>query len=294
MENPLPCLMFVDDLEVFSTSMEEFVLQQSIINDFAEDWNLIINKSKTHIMTTRQSEALKHWCDLHGLEKEPSKHNRYLGAQVNPSGMTGNAHVSARIGKCQGMVQFMQKKGLASGRLPVSTALRIFKTVVVPSLLYGMECMELSDYEISRLDYFMANQLAKILHGGTLLGPVEWTLWEAGCLPAKILISMAALRLQRKISLMTKGFSIAKLLLSSIPTNENWFKQIILNSKNIWGERLVEEINSPSPPNKTALNLQLGRKASKWMRRQMDTEDSNLLISNAMQLKGNLAHQTNH
>ena len=91
MDHPLPCLMFVDDLEIFSKSMKDFRIQQNIINQFADDWDLIINKSKTHIMCTKKSEPLNRWCRQQELKYEPSKHNRYLGVEVNPTGPTGKS-----------------------------------------------------------------------------------------------------------------------------------------------------------------------------------------------------------
>jgi hypothetical protein len=117
-----------------------------------------------------------------------------------PSSKVGSAHVNARISKAQATAHFMQRKGLHAGGLNLSVCIFIFKTVIVSSLLYGMEVMQISDAEFNNLDYFMASILAKILHNGPMIGPPSWTLWEAGCLPSKILISIAAHRLLRKMS----------------------------------------------------------------------------------------------
>ena len=160
----------------------------------------------------------------------------------------------------------MQKKGLFSGRLEVSTSLHIFATVIVPSLMYGMECIELSDHELARLDFFMTNNLAKILYGGPLLGPPEWTIWEAGLFPAKVIISMAMVRLRRRISLLTDQFSIAIMLVSSIEPINNFFLCIYNLSEEIRGDKLLTNVKSKSPIGKKDLNKSMNKKAEEWFR----------------------------
>ena len=287
-EKPLPCLMFVDDLEMFSTSMKDFRKQHDIVNEFAKEWDLILNKAKTHIMSTKTSKSLQRWCETRKLKNEPSKHSRYLGAEINPTGATGNAHVSCRIGKCTGMVHYMQKKGLFSGRLPVSTSLHIFATVVVPSLMYGMECMELSNHELARLDFFMANNLAKILYGRPLLGPPEWTIWEAGLFPAKIIISMAMVRLQRRISLLTTQFSITKMLISAIDPIDNFFLCNYNLSEEIWGDKLLTTVKTKPQMSKQDLNKSMNKKALEWFRNSTDDRDPSEHIPSPILLKYDL------
>ena len=80
-------------------------------------------------------------------------------------------------------------------------------------------------------------------------------------------------------------FSISTKLLSVVPLQENWFKQNLEKSRDIWGDRLIDDILSPRPLTKVALNLTLGKKATKWMRKQMDFDKLELLIPNAVLLK---------
>jgi hypothetical protein len=127
--------------------------------------------------------------------------------------------------------------------------------------MYGMECIELSEYEISRLDYFMANSLAKILYGTRLMGPPDWTLWEAGCLPARTLISIAAIGLNRKLASLTPELSITKYIMNNIPTSSNFFKNNISSSIDMWGLQLIRSTQLPVPITKTKLNIELPTRA---------------------------------
>ena len=108
----------------------------------------------------------------------------------------------------------------------------------------------------------MANNLAKVLYGGPLLGPPEWTIH-------KIIISMAMVRLQRGISLLTNQFSIAKMLVSSIGPINKFFLCNYNLSEEIWGDKLLTNANSKSPIDKKDLNKSMNRKAVEWVNKMI-------------------------
>ena len=221
----LSCLMFVDDLQLIATSLCELSVLIQALTEHAARWDFIINSGKTHILTNDKSQLVKAWCVDNGLPKEPSTKNVFLGAVTMPSSRSGSAHVAARISKGHATAHFMESKGLYAGGLCLPVCIFIFNTVIVSSLLYGMETMQISDAEFNNLDYFMACILAKILHNGPVIGPPQWTLWEAGCLPAKILVSISAHRLLRKMSLVSPLKSTtANLMLGEGPASAFFWK----------------------------------------------------------------------
>jgi hypothetical protein len=216
MDQKIPCLMFVDDLQILASSIPELERQISIVNSFAITKGCVLNSLKTHLVSNDRTNNLKQWCSSNNLTDEPSRASKYLGTKINPKSVTGADHVTARIQNAHAMLHVMKKKGLHSGCIKPAAALHILRTSVFPSLMYGMETMTISKYELSRLDYFMANCISGILYGTKPIGPAPWVLWEGGCLPAEQSINEATIRLYRRVSL---GQSITRELLLHCPNN---------------------------------------------------------------------------
>jgi hypothetical protein len=211
MDQKIACLMFVD-----ASSVSELEKQIDIINHFAVTKGCVLNSLKTHLVTNDRTNTLKNWCTANNLADEPSRASTYLGTKINPKSLTGADHVTARIQSAHAMLHVMKKKGLHSGCIKPAAALHILRSSVFPSHMYGMETMIISKYELSRLDYFMAKCISDVLYGTKPIGPIHWTLWEGGCLPAEQSINEATIRLFRRVSL---GDSITMDLLTHCPNN---------------------------------------------------------------------------
>ena len=124
--------------------------------------------------------------------------------------------------------------------------------------------MQISDAEFNNLDYCMASILAKILHNGPIIGPPHWTLWEAGCLPAKILVSISAHRLLRKLCLVSPLKSIAaNLMLGESPASV-FFWEYADQMEPFYPPTFQGLHKNANAPSKRILNEALSHAAEAW------------------------------
>jgi hypothetical protein len=202
------------------------------------------------------------WCEKQNLKDEPSQSSRYLGAQINPKSVNCNDHIKKRIQKAHGTFYYMKKRGLASGKIHPRSTLHIFKTLIVPSLMYGMEAMPMSKSGLDTLDYFMASSIETLLYGEKCEAPASWILWEAGCLPAETLLNMATIRLHNRMKKLSTSHSIAKKTLASL--KDNFFDTRVQGCQSILDKGIMEEILSTTTIPKMSLNITLKENFEDW------------------------------
>ncbi|RXM33269.1 LINE-1 retrotransposable element ORF2 protein [Acipenser ruthenus] len=129
-------LMFADDSAIFTdTDAEATDILYSIVR-VAEPYGIKINADKTTVLTTDESPANVH---LDGAQIEQVQEFKYLGSVVQEKKVASSTDVHGRIG--QAIAAFVSLKWCLWKRanISVKTKIRLFRTLILPILLYGSE-----------------------------------------------------------------------------------------------------------------------------------------------------------
>jgi len=139
LEQNLSCLLYADDLVIFSSSREGLQKSLDAASSFFSKWNLNINYDKTKCMTfNKRGDKEKHILSINGNQLENVKSYKYLGITISSKncsllGTLNDLSVKAN------RALFSLKTNLSLMKMPINILLKLFDTMMVPILLYGAE-----------------------------------------------------------------------------------------------------------------------------------------------------------
>ena len=85
-----------------------------------------------------------------------------LGVSFNSDGRSSD-HVNTRISKCHKAFYGLRDAGMAYPGAHTSIKKYLWKTICLPTLLYGMECINISKNELTRLERTQGNHIKQCL-----------------------------------------------------------------------------------------------------------------------------------
>ena len=125
------CLMFTDDLALFSESVPGLQNGLNKLNTHTKKWNLKVNINKNKIVAfNKGGKKMKHLDFYLGTEKKC-----YLGIISNASGSFSNACINIAD---KAMKAFFKLKQI-NPRENALLTLKLFDSLVTPILMYGCE-----------------------------------------------------------------------------------------------------------------------------------------------------------
>ena len=130
------CLMFADDLVLFSESAPGLQNCLNKLNTYTKKWNLKVNINKTQVGVFKKGgKKLKHLYFYLGTEEIENVQNYYLGIIFNASGSFSNACINIAD---KAMKAFFKLKRI-NPRENALLTLKLFHSLVTPILMYGCE-----------------------------------------------------------------------------------------------------------------------------------------------------------
>jgi hypothetical protein len=242
--NKLPCFMFVDDLFLYSTSKKGLHKLLNIIIKHGHDTGCIININKTYVQCNLKTECMKDFCSETKLPIKSADSYLYLGLKKTPLSTTNMAHINHRLAKANSILYTMINRGLSSGNLSNSVSTTLLTTIIIPTLTFGMEALDLNPHEDRILDGFVAKAL-KLTHATSQHStPPSWTLHEEHITPPSILIKIAKMKLYRKHMSRRASPSILSIILTAYPNN--YFTKTVTDLHSNWcDETLVSTLSRP-------------------------------------------------
>ena len=135
-DHKLSCLMFADDLVLFSESAEG--LQNALVKlqNYCDKWGLVVNLNKTKIIYFNSSRKLPvHRFELNGIEIEQVNEYCYLGIVFTSNGSFKAACNRLYLQALKALFKLQQLD--IRGNIPV--AIHLFNTLVLPVAMYGCE-----------------------------------------------------------------------------------------------------------------------------------------------------------
>ena len=180
---PLPCednlvrlvqLLYADDLVLMSHDPEELAHMLVVLDGVMNAHGMRINAAKTEIMlipalsSRRQSQAhdvlqqsLSFQVQLAGGVVHQVEEFKYLGSYLQKDGGC-DRDVTARRGKTWGVFQGL--KGVWNNRhLRLKDKAAVYRTFVMPHLLYGVETLNLTQLQLQSLEVTHNNCLRQLI-----------------------------------------------------------------------------------------------------------------------------------
>ena len=150
-----------DDLVLLAHTEAEV---QRITDTFVQVYELIgmeVSTKKTKLLTVNAPENST--IKIHGAELEKVDEFCYLGGIVgSDSGL--HAEISQRIRKAANAIYKLRKRVFDNRDLKKRTKIGVYRTVVIPTLLYGSESRTPYRVQVRALEKFHQRQLRKILN----------------------------------------------------------------------------------------------------------------------------------
>ena len=198
---PLPGLMFMDDLAVIGCSTDTIERSHKIIMNWCAKWEATINPTKLEILQKNMSQQAKQFTNKHGLDAKETikKHLKYLGITTNAHAGTPQGwkhHAEARGKKMMTAFYLAGRRGMQWNNASAGTGLRLFDRIFTKIGLYGGEIWDHEPSQTKKLDKQQAKiiKISLLLHPNT---PTQWALWETNTLPSAIAIDVAKARAWR-------------------------------------------------------------------------------------------------
>ena len=137
--NKINALMYADDLVLISRSKEGLQRQIDALQEYCQKWKLDINIKKTKTMIfNRGNKIIKADFNVAGVKIENVKSFTYLGFTISAKNCSFQSVMDDLSVKANKAI-FALKNKIKLSRLPVKLAIKIFKSQIVPILLYGSE-----------------------------------------------------------------------------------------------------------------------------------------------------------
>ena len=152
-------LDYADDLALLSHTYQHIQEKTNSLHKYASQVGLNVNKKKSEVMTinANNNSSVK----IEGHELPTTKSFTYLGSIVESDGDAGS-DIQNRLGKARAAFQSMNKIWRSS-QYSNHTKLKIYKSCVLTTLLYGSECWRTTEKELNKLSAFHNKNLRKIL-----------------------------------------------------------------------------------------------------------------------------------
>ena len=190
-------VMVADDLAIISTNPKDMQLALNIAEHDAARERYVYNTEKTKAILINNKEEVK--LTLNGKELGTSRGEKHLGIMRNNRN-TNEDTINARIQDARRAAYSLMGAGLCGlNGSGAEVSIMLYTTYVVPTLLYGLEALVLSEKETERLEMFHRRNLRHILHLPTsTASPAIYLL--TGCAPVEAMLHIKTLGTFRNIA----------------------------------------------------------------------------------------------
>ncbi|KAI2650200.1 putative 149 kDa protein [Labeo rohita] len=153
-------LMFADDSAIFA---QDDAGATDILYDIARHarpYGLKISAEKTKVMTTDGSPAIVYLEDVHLEQVQKFK---YLGSLIQEKKIAATADIHSRIGQATAAFASLRRCVWRKSNVILSTKIRLYRSMILPILLYGSETWVILKQDLNKLEVFQMRCLRQIL-----------------------------------------------------------------------------------------------------------------------------------
>nr|VZI11771.1 unnamed protein product [Spirometra erinaceieuropaei] len=159
-------LLFADDCALNTTSEEEMQRSMDLFSAACENFGLVINTQKTVVMHQPPPHSVTApnapQINVNGTQLQVVENFPYLGSTLSRSTKIDD-EVANRISKASQAFGSLQSTVWNRHGLQLSTKLKMYKAVILPTLLYGAETWTVYTRQARRLNHLHLSCLRRIL-----------------------------------------------------------------------------------------------------------------------------------
>nr|VZI48570.1 unnamed protein product [Spirometra erinaceieuropaei] len=160
-------LLFADDCALNTTSEEEMQRSMDLFSAACENFGLVINTQMTVVMhqpppNSATAPNVPPQISVNGTQLQVVENFPYLGSTLSPNAKIDD-EVARRISKATQAFGRLQSTVWNRHGLQLSTKLKMYKAVILPTLLYGAETRTVYTMQARRLNHFQLSCLRRIL-----------------------------------------------------------------------------------------------------------------------------------
>ncbi|BHF73663.1 hypothetical protein SprV_0401674500 [Sparganum proliferum] len=159
-------LLFADDCVLNTTSEEEMQRSMDLFSAACENFGLVINMQKTVVMHQPQPNTATPpnapQISVNATQLQVVENFPYVGSTLS-SNTKIDDEVANRISKASQAFGRLQSTVWNCHGLQLSTKLKMYNTVILPTLLYGAETWTVYTKQARRLNHFHLSRLRRIL-----------------------------------------------------------------------------------------------------------------------------------
>ncbi len=144
---------YADDISIFSSTIPGLQELINICEEYSSKWRFNFGISKTKCMCIGKSSTCfvtKPVWHLKGIAIENVHNLEVLGVNFDYN-VKYNDHIQIRIQKCKRSVYSLSNVGMCYPGLNSDSKVRLFKSICQPTLMYGTDCLALSNTCIERI-----------------------------------------------------------------------------------------------------------------------------------------------
>ena len=164
-------VLYADDTLLFGTHTHTINKLLKEVQEESEAYNMKLNLGKCINLTLNRNQSSVKFLDGTAVPRKTQA--IYLGALLTDSA-DNHKEVIRRIGTVQATIKHLHPLW-AQACTSVNWRLRVFDAVIKSKILYGLESIQLTQAEQSRLDALQMKTLRKILRVPTTFVDREWT-----------------------------------------------------------------------------------------------------------------------
>ena len=154
--------MYADDMALVAESRSEMQHMVKVLDKACEQWGMCISVDKTKILAVGEQETEHPSIILQDQVIEKVESFPYLGSEIGWSTVV-EKEVAVRVKKASTVYQILRRKIFRSRYLSKATEARVFRTMVMPVLLYSTETWPVTQKDIRKLTTFQMRCLRDIL-----------------------------------------------------------------------------------------------------------------------------------
>nr|VZI32098.1 unnamed protein product [Spirometra erinaceieuropaei] len=160
-------LLFADDCALNTTSEEEMQRSMDLFSAACENFGLVINTQKTVVMhqpppNSATAPNAPPQISVNGTQLQVVENFPYLGSTLSRNTKIDD-EVANRISKASQAFGRLQSTVWNRHGLQLSTKLKMYKAVILPTVLYGAETWTVYAKQARRLNHFQLSCLRRIL-----------------------------------------------------------------------------------------------------------------------------------
>jgi len=167
-QRALLLLLYADDLALMADSADGLRTALLVLESAAVEWGMQLNYGKTEVVVfgaaagNADGQAATH-ITLNGGRVAHVDHFRYLGS-IQEDTAQQERDISARINQAGAAFHHLQTRVFADRGVSLSTKMRLYKAIVVPTLIYGgAQGWAPTHSQRQRLDAFNTTCLRRLL-----------------------------------------------------------------------------------------------------------------------------------